>query len=163
MLASFKTNGTGKGFDGLFSNGLQKHKPLHWAQECTLGYQLNLDYCAYFNINKNDDSLYVEIVKLDHKLGKQMKDKAEIVIKSQTPPPKISDNPNSKHCQCCNMKTVCCEDKQVFISCRSCKNAQPVDNAQWQCAHYNQIIPREFIESWLSGNVACEYWKDITK
>ena len=163
VLASFKTNVTGRGFSGLFSDGFAKCKPLHWAQECTYGYKFNLDFVAYLNINKNDDDLYVEIAKLDHKLGKQMEDKAEIVIRSATAPQRISDNPNNRSCQGCNFKGVCHSGEDVAHSCRSCANATPVDNAQWQCSVHNAIIPRPFVEGWLTGESSCEYWKDVTK
>lgn len=163
LLASFKTNATGKGFSGLSNDGLAKHKPLHWAQECSYGFNMNLQYVAYFNINKNDDDLYIEIAKLDFETGKQMTEKAGIVIYSQTAPQKISDNPNSQHCKMCDFKGVCCEDEKAFTNCRSCAHASPAPNAEWYCNVHCDIIPRSFVESWLSGETACEYWRDITK
>ena len=163
LLASFKTNGTGKGFSALSAEGMAKCKPLHWAQECSYGFKMNIDFVAYLNINKNDDDLYIEVVKLDHKLGKQMEDKAEIIIKSATAPARLSDNPNNKNCQYCEVKGICFNGEAVARSCRTCANATPIDNAQWQCSVHNAVIPRTFIEGWIKSESSCEFWKDVTK
>jgi len=160
VLLEFKTNGTGAGFNKLLSDGMPIAKPQHFAQTSTYGNKgvkgTKFNYCLYLNINKNDDSMHVELVKLDHKLGAQMEIKAEQIIMAQTAPARLSDNPTYKQCGWCTMKGVCHKGEQPEKNCRSCANASAVENAEWFCSQHNAIIPKEFI---LKG---CGNWKPIT-
>lgn len=157
VLLEFKTNGTGAGFNKLGESGMPIAKPEHFAQTSTYGKKYNLRYCAYLNINKNDDSLHVEIVKLNHGLGEQMIMKAEQIIMSQTPPARLSDNPTFHKCGYCHMKDVCHKGAVVEVNCRSCAFARPVENAEWFCEVHNGNIPKEFVTN------ACPSYKAITQ
>jgi hypothetical protein len=157
VLLEFKTNGTGAGFNKLGESGMPIAKPEHFAQTSTYGKKYNFRYCAYLNINKNDDSLHVEIVKLNHGLGEQMIMKAEQIIMSQTAPARLSDNPTFHKCGYCHMKEVCHKGAVVEVNCRSCAFARPVENAEWFCEIHNGNIPKEFIPT------ACPSYKAITQ
>lgn len=147
VLLEFKTNGTGAGFNKLGEDGMPVAKPQHFAQTSTYGSDpaYGFRYVLYFNINKNDDSLHVELVKLDHRLGQQMREKAEQIIMSQTPPPRLSDNPTFKDCGYCPAKEICHKGAIPEKNCRSCKAARPVENGEWFCDVHNGVIPREFV------------------
>ncbi|UYE91971.1 Cas4-domain exonuclease [Klebsiella phage vB_KmiS-Kmi2C] len=99
----------------------------------------------YLNTNKNDDDIHVEIVALSEDLGKQNIVKAEKIILSETPPPRLSDNPTFHKCQYCAAKDVCHTGALVNRNCRSCKFAKPVENAEFFCTIHNGIIPRDFV------------------
>lgn len=157
VLLEFKTNGTGAGFNKLADDGMPIAKPEHFAQTSTYGKKYNFRYCVYLNINKNDDSLHVEVVKLNHGLGEQMIMKAEQIITSQTPPARLSDNPTFHKCGYCHMKDVCHKGAVVEVNCRSCAFARPVENAEWFCEVHNGNIPKEFIPK------ACPSYKAITQ
>lgn len=157
VLLEFKTNGTGAGFNKLADDGMPIAKPEHFAQTSTYGKKYNFRYCVYLNINKNDDSLHVEVVKLNHGLGEQMIMKAEQIILSQTPPARLSDNPTFHKCGYCHMKDVCHKGAVVEVNCRSCAFARPVENAEWFCEVHNGNIPKEFIPT------ACPSYKAITQ
>lgn len=146
VLFEFKTNGTGAGFTSLLSKGLQLSKEQHYAQTCTYGYKEHLNYVAYLNICKNDDDLYIEVCKLDHSLGERMIKKAETIIFSNEPPPKLSEQSTYFKCTYCGMKGVCHGAEKIEKNCRSCKLCFPVDNAQWFCKKYNSAIPPEYIK-----------------
>ena len=120
-------------------------KPEHFAQTSTYGKKYNFKYCVYLNINKNDDSLHIEVVKLNHNLGEQMIMKAEQIIMSQTAPARLSDNPTFYKCGYCHMKEVCHKGAVPEVNCRSCAFARPVENAEWFCDVHNGVIPKEFI------------------
>lgn len=158
VLGEFKTNKTGAAFNKLCEEGMSIHKPQHWTQTCTYGSDpnYNLKYCLYFCINKNDDSLHVEIVKLDHKLGRNMRLKAEQIILSQVAPIRLSDNPTYRECTWCGAFEICHKGALPECNCRSCINAFPVENKQWLCSFYNSIIPEDFISK------ACEKYFSIT-
>ena len=157
VLLEFKTNGTGAGFNKLADDGMPIAKPEHFAQTSTYGKKYNFRYCVYLNINKNDDSLHIEVVKLNHNLGEQMIMKAEQIILSQTPPARLSDNPTFHKCGYCHMKEVCHKGAVVEVNCRSCAFARPVENAEWFCEVHNGNIPKDFIAK------ACPSYKAITQ
>ena len=157
VLLEFKTNGTGAGFNKLADDGMPIAKPEHFAQTSTYGKKYNFRYCVYLNINKNDDSLHIELVKLTHNLGEQMIMKAEQIIMSQTAPARLSDNPTFHKCGYCHMKEVCHKGAVVEVNCRSCAFARPVENAEWFCEVHNGNIPKDFIAK------ACPSYKAITQ
>ena len=157
VLLEFKTNGTGAGFNKLADDGMPIAKPEHFAQTSTYGKKYNFRYCVYLNINKNDDSLHIEVVKLNHNLGEQMIMKAEQIIMSQTAPARLSDNPTFHKCGYCHMKEVCHKGAVVEVNCRSCAFARPVENAEWFCEVHNGNIPKDFIAK------ACPSYKEITQ
>ena len=157
VLLEFKTNGTGAGFNKLADDGMPIAKPEHFAQTSTYGKKYNFRYCVYLNINKNDDSLHIEVVKLNHNLGEQMIMKAEQIIMSQTAPARLSDNPTFHKCGYCHMKEVCHKGAVVEVNCRSCAFARPVENAEWFCEVHNGNIPKDFIAK------ACPSDKAITQ
>jgi hypothetical protein len=145
VLAEFKTSGTGKKFDNLAVNKMPVEKKEHFAQTSTYGFKYGFRFVLYLCINKNDDSLHVELAKLDHRLGEQMIAKSKLIIGSQTPPPRLSDNPTFMDCRICDMKDICHEGKTIERNCRSCVNAVPVDGGQWHCELENAVIPSDFI------------------
>jgi len=156
MLCEFKTNGTGAGFNKLGEQGMMLSKPQHFAQTSTYGYAYNFRFVVYLNVNKNDDDLHIEIVPLNMRLGEQQFQKAEKVIASQTPMPKISASPAQIPCSFCNYKGICHKGELPEKNCRSCKKARPVDNAAWFCEQWNAIIPGE-----AEIKQACDQWQPI--
>lgn len=157
FLCEFKTNGTGKGFNDLCSFGVKSAKEQHYAQQSVYGYKEGLTHSVYMNVNKNDDSLHIEFVELDHNLGKQLIQKAEQIIFSPKPPAKFSLNPTHFTCKFCSKNDICHENKPAEKNCRSCIFAEPVDNAEWKCHNFGALIPKEFIAN------GCDNWQDITK
>lgn len=147
ILLEFKTNGTGKGFTDLKDKGMAVAKPMHFAQTCTYGVdtKYNFNWVLYMNICKNDDDMHVELVKLDHKIGNNMRAKAEQIIMSESAPPRLSDNPTFFDCKYCACKKVCHEGQLPERNCRSCSNVTPVENGEWSCKIHNGLIPREFV------------------
>jgi hypothetical protein len=155
VLFEFKTNGTGKGFNDLTTKGMILAKEQHYAQTSTYGFKEDLKYCVYCNINKNDDSLHLEIVELNHKLGEHMIIKAEQIIASQSAPPRLSDNPTMYKCGYCGMKGICHNNDPIEINCRSCTNSFPGENGKWACNKFSVHIPKEYIYE------GCMQWSKI--
>lgn len=158
VLLEFKTNGTGQGFNKLSDNGMVIEKKDHFAQTSTYGFKYQFRFVVYLNINKNDDSLHIEVTKLDWNLGQQLIAKAGQIIGSQTPPPKLSENPTFQECRYCDMRDICHEGASIERNCRSCVHATPIENAQWYCAIHspaNGPIPKDVIP------VGCDSYKAI--
>lgn len=153
MLLEFKTHNT-KSFTHLFANGLVKSKHQHYSQMCSYGKHYNFRYGLYVAVNKNDDDLYFEVVELDWRLAHDLTNKAQDIIQSQIPPPRIAENPAYYACKFCNKSDICWEGKPVEINCRSCKYAVPIEEAQWKCTLHNEIIPPEFIKQGCENHVS---------
>lgn len=148
VLLEFKTHGTGHKFVKLKENKMPVEKQEHFAQTSTYGLKYGFRYVLYFSICKNDDDLHVEVAKLDHATGQQMILKAESIINSQTPPPKLSESPTYSECGYCDMRSICHGGEPVERNCRSCIHARPIENAQWHCEVHspsNGPIPKQVI------------------
>lgn len=161
FLLEFKSKCTGAGFNNLNQNGVEETDKKHWAQLCTYGCEkmFNVRYALYLAENKNDSSIAVDVVELDNELGLKYLDKAEFVINSQVPPPRILSASTSHFvCKYCPARGLCLEPESAgdgFLNCRSCRNATPVENAQWHCAQFNDIIPVDFLAK------GCNNWIQI--
>lgn len=155
VLVEFKTSGDTP-FQKL-KQGMPLAKPEHFAQTSTYGYKYNFRYVLYLNINKNTDHIHIEIAQLNHNLGRQMVAKAERIILSQTPPPKLSEQATFKDCTYCAMKGICHQGAIPERNCRSCRFAVPTNDKQWGCTGYNSIIPKDVIP------VGCHNYQAITR
>lgn len=147
LLLEFKTNNTGKGYTAVDEDGLAKAKPKHWAQMAQYGFHHKLKYGLYLIENKNDSDITVQIVELDWNLGMMLENKAKDIIGARLPPPKISENPSYYECKLCNFKNVCHDNELPDKNCRSCKFSIAVENSQWKCTRFNDMIPVNFIPS----------------
>lgn len=147
MLLEFKTHNT-KSFSHLIDKGLIIAKPQHFAQMSAYGKEYGFKYGLYVATNKNDDDIWPEIVELDWNLADQLKRKAEIIITSPEPPPKISMQPAFHTCKYyCTFNEICHHNAPVEKNCRSCSNAIPVENKEWHCKLHGQNIPPDYIKA----------------
>jgi hypothetical protein len=155
MLCEFKTHNY-KSFSNLVNKKTVKlAKPAHYAQMCQYGQHYGFKYGLYCASGKNDDDIHVEVVELDFQFADDLKLKAEDIITSRVRPPKISLQPSYFECKYCPMAGVCHRGEKPETNCRSCEFAYPVENAEWFCSHYQQIIPKDFIPQ------GCPTWKPI--
>lgn len=154
LSLSFKTNNTGSGYEKVSKEALSKSKPKHWAQECQYGYKTGIRYCIYMIENKNDSDITFKVIELDWNYGAQLEKKAEQIIFSVEPPPRISEQPSFYNCKYCHLAGICHHGEKPEKNCRSCRNAKPVENAKWQCSLHG-IIPEDFIKK------GCDEWLAI--
>lgn len=157
MLLEYKTNGTGAGFNKVKEQGIRIGKPVHSDQMNTYGTIKKYKYGVYLNVNKNDDDIACEVVKLDWDRGAALETKARVIILSQEAPPRIAENPSAQVCQWCDYKDVCYFREPLQKNCRSCVNASPIADKQWQCKKWNATIPEEAIAA------GCGDWTAIYK
>jgi hypothetical protein len=151
LSLSFKTNNTGSGYEKVGKEALSKSKPEHWAQECQYGYKYGIKYCIYMIENKNDSDITFKVLELDWNYGAQLEKKAEQIIFSKEPPPRISENPSVFECKYCHLTDICHKGAQPEKNCRSCRNCMPTENATWTCSIYG-VIPSEFIKTGCPDN-----------
>lgn len=155
LLLEFKTSGTGAGFNKLGTQGVKFSKPQHSDQMDTYGTIKKYQFGLYLAVNKNDDSIHCEIVKLDWERGIHLQNKARVIILSQVAPPRIAENRSSDKCKYCDVQDVCYFEQPLEKNCRSCKNASARDNKEWFCEKWNATIPEAAIEA------GCADWHSI--
>lgn len=144
ILFEFKTHNDSS-FQKLKKEGMKLSKPQHYAQCCTYGYLMKLNYVCYVAVNKNDDEIYIEVVELNHRTGEMLVLKAEKIIISQEPPPRMNENPNFWLCKMCAYRHICHAEGKPEQNCRSCKYAVPTTDKQWFCNKHNQPLTEEII------------------
>ena len=144
ILLEFKTHNRGS-FAKLLKEKLVISKPRHYAQMCAYGKHYGFKYGLYLAVNKDDDDIYPEIVPLNPRDADDLTRKAEDIIFSPIAPPKIALEKTFFECKFCAFSGICHDNQPMEINCRSCRYAEPVDNAKWHCHFYKQQIPEEFI------------------
>lgn len=154
FLVEFKTH-SDKSFKELAKVGVRQAKPQHVVQMETYGPFYNLDYALYCAVNKNDDDLYFEWVRLDKTVGALHVAKAGELINSQTPPKKISETPTYFRCKWCHFAGICHLSHIPEKNCRSCSFAVPGIEGEWVCNKFQNNIPRDFVPT------GCQSWEAI--
>lgn len=154
ILIEIKTQ-KDKKFNILQGSGVKKEKPMHYTQASVYGRRLNLRYCLYIAVNKEDDDLDVEMIELDWDLADAEINKAEKIVNSPFRPPRISDNPSFWKCKFCDAQPVCQLGVPVVKNCRSCYFADAMPDKQWRCNKWGKIIPKDFIP------IGCDAWSQL--
>src|SRR5699024_7663652 len=90
FLTVFK-NHNEKSFKHLSANGVQMSKMQHYVQMQIYMDAYSLDWGLYLAVNKNDDQLYSELIQLDPAVAAHYYKRAEGIIFSDTPPPRINN------------------------------------------------------------------------
>jgi len=145
-LAEFKTHAQ-KSFDDLKKNGVQKSKPIHWAQMQVYMLGKQVDRALYIAINKNTDEIYTERVQLDQKAAKQLVERGKrIALAERMPEPCPGASPDWYQCKYCPAHSFC-NDNQLTdeVNCRTCAHVTPKADSTWHCARHDAgNIPVEF-------------------
>jgi len=140
-LLEMKTSNT-KDFNKLKQEGVEKFKPQHFDQMQIYMAELGLDRALYLAVCKETDELYTERVRKDSKAVQRIKDRAERVIFSNTPPERISEKSDFYLCKWCAAQDLCHNQGDSALpvpalSCRQCCHASPERDGTWTCAKGN--------------------------
>jgi hypothetical protein len=134
-VVEFKTSND-KAFKELVKKGVAEAKPLHLAQmQCYMGL-MDLPRAFYLVENKNDSSLYTEIVDFDQTAFEQLMAKAKRIIEATEPPMKIGTSAEDFACKWCSYIEVCHGQAVPEVNCRTCANSTPDmtrDGGTWTC------------------------------
>lgn len=153
ILVEFKTHNK-KSFDKLKAEKVKISKPQHWTQMCGYGREFKTKYGLYCAVNKDNDDYHFELLQLDWNLATEMEKKATDIITAKLPPARISDNPAWFDCRYCHFSDICHNNAPVEKNCRSCRNAVPIDNGEWKCLQFNDVIPKDFIKKGCDSHVS---------
>jgi hypothetical protein len=140
-VCEFKTHGH-KSFAKLVAEGVERSKPLHWAQMQAYMQMAGIDRAFYLAVCKDTDELYQERIRHDADAGLRILAKAARIVGAERPPTRISDDPAWWQCRFCDHHSVCHDGAAVERHCRSCLHASPVDGGGWHCSRHGVALSR---------------------
>lgn len=136
----FKTSAD-KGFKKLVKEGMQNSKYEHYVQVQVCMHKMNLLHTLYLVVNKNDDSLYGEIIDYNKEVAEKYINRAADIIYTKTIPPQINPSPAWFQCKFCDFMGVCKRHQPVDKNCRTCQYANPSELGGWKCRKgHHEII-----------------------
>jgi hypothetical protein len=129
-----------KYFKTLCNLGLEKAKPVYYAQ-CQIGMHLSgLDRCLFISVNKNTDEIYAERLKVDHDFAGDLLFKAQEIIFADRPPHGISNDPAWFECKFCPYHSICHGDDAAELNCRTCAFSTSCIDGQWTCERHKKAL-----------------------
>lgn len=135
-LTEFKTHNE-KSFNLLQKKGLLESKFEHYVQMQLYMDGYKLEYGLYMSVNKNTDELYLEIIKRNKTVANTYQERAEKIIFTDEPMPRISKTPGWWQCTFCDYKDICFNGVNAMVNCRTCMHSKPIEKADWYCKRYS--------------------------
>lgn len=134
-----------KSFADLKAKGVRDAKPRHFAQVTLYMGATGMERAAYFAICKDTDEIYLERVHFDRGEYARMLQKAQVIVDSPEPPPRLSEDPSWYECRYCPHQAQCHQPVPTCPppSCRTCVHSTPVAGGAWRCEHWSADIPVE--------------------
>jgi hypothetical protein len=168
-VLEFKTHSV-KSFNDLLAKKVRDSKPLHFAQMQTYMHLMGLTRAMYLAVCKDTDDVYIERIEVDSTFAQGLMSKAERVIFSATPPPRISTDPAWFQCRMCDHAPVCHGNQPDAaapeVNCRTCLHATPIDQRAACAVHLfiPELVPGMQIdagEDWVEYEFASgNRWRD---
>ncbi len=127
-----------KSFDEVVKDGVEKSKPMHFAQMQTYMLGTKIDRALYFAVCKDDDRIYTERVRLDKDIAERIVSRGKRIALSERIPEPLSGNPEWYECKMCAAHDFCFSSKMTKeVNCRTCAHSTPTEDSKWTCARYN--------------------------
>ena len=133
-----------KNFQDMVKNGVKKSKPEHYAQ-LQIGMSLfDIERGLYVVINKNNEQYYIERIHKDDAEIERLMGRLESLLGTNTPPPRISDNPARYPCGFCDQNQVCFKDRPPEKNCRTCTFVEVLrEGGAFLCSKDNMTRTRD--------------------
>lgn len=142
-LTEFKTHND-KSFQKLVNNGLKKSKPEHYAQMIQYIDYWELDGGLYLAVNKNDDTLYGELIPPNEEEAEYFTRRSHKIIFARQIPPKFSEYADTFECKFCDHKMLChYQQGEVARNCRTCVEGTPMKDGTWVCGATGEVLDKE--------------------
>lgn len=132
-MCEMKTHATKYFRQVIKTNDISISMPSHYVQLQRYTGEAGLKYGIYIATNKEDDALHFEVHKFDKKAFNASKETERVVLSSDMPPLRVSNNPSFYICNMCNYRDVCHYGATPIMTCRSCKKLGMAKNGIWAC------------------------------
>jgi hypothetical protein len=120
-------------FSAVAKHGVQKSKPLHYAQVQASMALSGMSRALYVALCKDDEQFYVERIKEDKPEQKMLTQRIISLVNATIKPAGISDDGEAFGCKFCDMKEVCVGRVAPVVTCRSCQFATAESKGRWLC------------------------------
>lgn len=143
-IAEFKTHNE-KSFQQLKKDGVEKAKPMHYAQMQIYMLGTGTERAFYLAVNKNNDEYYSERVRFDKEFAQSLLDKVKrISLSDRMPEPCPGASPEWYLCKFCPAYNMCHRSAMtVEHNCRTCAHSTAKSDSTWHCARWDSEIPKE--------------------
>lgn len=136
-LLEIKTHNK-KSFDALEKQGVEKSKPLHFAQMQMYMQGAKVERALYFAVCKDDDRIYTERVKYDKEVADKAIAKGHRLALTERLPPPLSTDPSWYECKFCDAHAFCHSTPLThYVNCRTCAHATPLETSTWRCERWS--------------------------
>lgn len=140
-VLEFKTHNE-KSFKDLQAKGVEKAKPMHYAQMQAYMGLTGMERAMYIAVCKNDDTIYTERVEFDAVEFGKITARAERVINADEPPLRISNDPSWYECKMCDHHSLCHGEEAPDVNCRTCAHSTPEldgEDGKWSCNQFGEV------------------------
>lgn len=142
FLPEFKTMND-KAFKLVEKDGVAIAQRKHFIQAQAYGNLIGVSYALYMAVNKNDDAIHSELIRIDPREGRGIVDKAEAIIFAPAAPERITNDPTRFDCRFCHFHSICHKGASPEKNCRTCGFSAPVDDGKWRCNRYGVELTTE--------------------
>lgn len=155
-LLEIKTHND-KSWKAVHSKGVKASKFEHYVQMCIYGTKMGLNHALYVAVNKNDDSLHLELVPISRAVGEQYLERGAKIVNAEGPPNRIGHSIGDYRCVYCDYKALChgVGKYKVERNCRTCAFSE-IKGKDWVCRHHNQVLTveeqKQGCSSWQAHN-----------
>jgi len=70
-------------------------------------------------------------------------ERAERIIASNNPPPRIAQNPSDFRCKWCSHTDVCFKEEPGQVGCRTCRHSYAGAKGTWVCELHSKVLDRD--------------------
>jgi hypothetical protein len=153
-VVEFKTHSK-KSFDHLEDNGVEKSKPMHYAQMQVYMLGTQIDRALYVAICKDDDRIWAEQIKFDSALANKLVERGKRIALSDRMPEPLSADPSWYQCKFCPAHEFCKKTKTTKeVNCRTCAHSTATPESTFTCArHDDTAVPVEYQRTGCEGHV----------
>lgn len=142
-IVEFKTHND-KSFEELKKKGVREAKFMHWTQCQVYMLGRKLDRALYLAVNKNNEELYAERVKLERTEAQDLVRRGEDIAVEPFMPMGLSKDPTFYKCKMCPCWSFCHQTHQTTeLNCRTCRHFSPDCDGRATCSLYRMEIPYE--------------------
>ena len=141
-----------KYFKEIKTKGIQKVKPLYYAQVQMYMRWSKLTRAFFVVVNKDTDEIYSERIYYDKDFAEQLSNKAKRIVFSDIPLERLGSTSNSFTCKWCDYIDICWGKKLPLVSCRTCAFATPEVEGTWTCGRDIEKV----VLSELKQKTGCE-------
>lgn len=140
-VLEFKTSNA-KRFGELKTQGVEMARPEHYAQMQVYMHLTGMQRAYYLSVCKDTDEIYGERVRYDASTALWLIERARRIIAADSPPPRLSEDPDYYICRWCEHHPICHGDKLPEVSCRTCVHATPEldGDRRWSCARWRKDL-----------------------